>query len=168
MVDGLDAARHPVRELATHVGYVFQDPGHQLFARTVAAELAFGPRNLGLSSAEVSERVADAAGRLGLEDVLERHPRQLGPGLRKRVAIASVVAMRPPILILDEPTTGQDHRTAASIARLVGELRDGGATVLCISHDMPLLAEVADRLVVLAGGKIAAYGPPRGCSRMRP
>jgi energy-coupling factor transport system ATP-binding protein len=161
VVDGLDTGRHSMRVLASHVGYAFQDPGHQLFARTVADELAFGPRNLGLSDAEVDRRVADAAARLGIGPVLGRHPRHLGPGERRIVSIASVITMRPSVLILDEPTTGQDHRTAASLARLIGELRAGGTTVLCIAHDMPLLADVADRLVVLADGRVVADGPTR-------
>jgi energy-coupling factor transport system ATP-binding protein len=161
VVDGIATAGHSARTLAAHVGYAFQDPGHQLFARTVADELAFGPRNLGLPEAEVDARVADAARRLGLERVLDRHPRHLGPGERKLVAIGSVVTMQPPVLILDEPTTGQDHRTATSLAHLIVELRDGGTTVVCIAHDMPLLADVADRLVVLAGGRVVADAAPR-------
>ena len=123
-IDGLDTARTPVRRLAAHAGYVAQNPNHQLFASTVAAELAFGPRNLGLPAAEVEDRVADAARRLGLEDVLDRHPYHLGRARRKLVTIASVLAMRTPVLVLDEPTTAQDHRTSDVIGRLIRELRD--------------------------------------------
>ncbi len=160
VVDGLDTARHPVTRLAAHVGLAFQDPGHQLFARTVAEELAFGPRNLGLAEDVVRARVDEAAGRLGLGDVLDRHPRHLGPGPRKLVSIAAVLSMAPPILVLDEPTTGQDHRTSAVIAGLIGSLRDGGTTIVCISHDLALLAEVAGRIVVLERGRVLADAPP--------
>jgi len=160
-VDGLDTARTPVRRLAAHAGYVAQNPNHQLFASTVAAELAFGPRNLGLPEAEVEARVADAAGRLGIEDVLDRHPYHLGRARRKLVTIASVLAMRTQVLILDEPTTAQDHRTSDVIARLVRELREAGTAVVCISHDVRLLADVADRLVVLDAGRVIADDTPR-------
>ena len=117
-VDGLDTARTSVQSLAAHVGLAFQNPNHQLFAPTVAAELAFGPRNLGVGETEIAERVADAAARLGLTGVLDRHPYHLERGARKLVAIASVVTMRTPILVLDEPTTGQDRRTSTVVARL--------------------------------------------------
>jgi energy-coupling factor transporter ATP-binding protein EcfA2 len=161
VVAGSDAAGRRVRTLAASVGYAFQDPGHQLFARTVAEELAFGPRNLGVTSAEVDARVADVATRLGLGGVLDEHPRQLGAGLRKRVAMASVLTMRTPVLLLDEPTTAQDHAATEAILGLVRGLREAGTTVLVISHDLAFLAEVAGRLVVLAGGRIRADGPPR-------
>ena len=160
-VDGLDTARTPVRRLAAHAGYVAQNPNHQLFASTVAAELAFGPRNLGLPAAEVEDRVADAARRLGLEDVLDRHPYHLGRARRKLVTIASVLAMRTPVLVLDEPTTAQDHRTSDVVGRLIRELRDAGTAVVCISHDVRLLADVADRLVVLDAGRAIADDAPR-------
>ncbi len=160
-VDGLDTARTPVRRLAAHAGYVAQNPNHQLFASTVAAEMAFGPRNLGLPAAEVDARVADAARRLGLEDVLDRHPYHLGRARRKLVTIASVLAMRTPVLILDEPSTAQDHRTSEIVGRLVRELRDAGTAVVCISHDVRLLADVADRLVVLDAGRTIADAAPR-------
>lgn len=161
LVDDLDTAATSVQALAAHVGLSFQNPSHQLFAPTVAAELAFGPRNLGVGEAEIGERVSEAADRLGLTDVLDRHPYHVERGKRKLVAIASVVTMRTPILVLDEPTTGQDRRTSGVIARLVADLRDGGTTIVCVSHDLRLLADVADRLVVLDGGSVIADGTPR-------
>lgn len=168
VVDGLDTSRNPVRRMAAHAGYAFQNPNHQLFASTVAAEMAFGPRNLGLAEGEVEARVADAAGRLGLGGVLERHPYHLERGARKLLAIAAVVAMRTPVLILDEPTTGQDRRTATMVRRLIGDLAAGGTTILCISHDMRLIADVADRLLVLEGGRVAADATPRTVFADRP
>lgn len=160
VVDGLETVRHPVRTLAARVGYAFQDPNHQLFARTVADELAFGPRNLGVAALDVEARVADAAARLGLEPLLAEHPRRLGPGLRKLVSIASVLTMRTPIVVLDEPTSGQDHRTSASVVGLVRELHAAGTTVVCVTHDTAFLAEVAERIVVLADGRVVADGSP--------
>jgi energy-coupling factor transport system ATP-binding protein len=160
-VDGVDTSGRRVQELARHVGYVFQNPSHQLFARTVEEELAFGPRNLGLDSDEVDRRVAEVTASFGLDGVLREHPYRLGAPMRKLVTIASVVAMRSPILVLDEPTTGQDHRTIDRIAGIIGELRAGGTTVVCVTHDMEFAASVADRIVALAEGRIVTEGPPR-------
>lgn len=161
VVEGLDTARHPVRALARHVGYVFQNPGHQLFARTVAAELAFGPRNLGVSADEIDARIAAVAETLDLADVLTVHPYRLPLPIRKLVTIASVLTMSPRVLVLDEPTTGQDHRTSRRITDVIDRVRAGGTTVVCVTHDMPLLAAFSDRVLVLHDGRIAADGSPR-------
>jgi energy-coupling factor transport system ATP-binding protein len=160
-VDGADTRRVPVHQLARTVGLVFQHPRTQLFARTVAEELAFGPRNLGLTAGEVEERVAQVADRFDLGGVLARSPFEL-PGPRRRlVAIASVLAMRPQVLVLDEPTAGQDHRTAGFLADTIGSLQTEGVGIVCVSHDMRLLASVATRLVALAAGRVVADGLPR-------
>jgi len=158
---GRDTAGRRVQELARHVGYVFQNPNHQLFARSVAEELAFGPRNLGIDEAEVAARVAEVADAFGLTGHLGAHPYHLGFPIRKLVSIASVVTMRPSIMVLDEPTTGQDHRTAGAITRLLFGLRGAGITVVCVSHDMELVVAVADRLVVMRTGRVVAEGTPR-------
>lgn len=160
-VGGLDTARHPVRDLAGRVGLVLQDPRSMLFARSVAEELAFGPRNLGLPEPEVRRRVEAAAARFGLEERLRQHPYALAPAARRRLAIAAVLAMAPRVLVLDEPTTGQDHRAATFLAGLLGELRATGTAVVCIAHDLGLLAAVADRLLLLSRGRVVADGPPR-------
>ena len=160
-VAGLDTRRHEVHELAQIVGLVFQHPRAQLFARTVAEELAFGPRNLGLSAAETQARVARVAMRLGLDDVLGTSPFELPAPRRRHVAIASVLTMEPRVLVLDEPTTGQDQRMTAVISEIVHSLRAEGVAVVCISHDMRLLAAVADRMVLMAAGRIVTTGPPR-------
>jgi energy-coupling factor transport system ATP-binding protein len=160
-VDGVETSKATVRALAAHVGLAFQNPGHQLFASTVAAELAFGPRNLGVSEPEVARRVADVAAEFGLEDALQDHPYHLARGRRKLLSIASVVTIGTPVVILDEPTTGLDQPTRATVSRIVGELRERGVTVVCISHDMRLIADVADRLVVLDRGRVIADAPPR-------
>jgi energy-coupling factor transport system ATP-binding protein len=160
-IHGLDTAGQRVQELARHVGYVFQNPNHQLFARSVAEELAFGPRSPGIAAAEIAERVDEVAATFGLTGHLGSHPYHLGFPLRKIVSIASVVTMRPSIVVLDEPTTGQDHRTAEAVARVIRGLRDSGTTVVCVSHDMELVAAVADRLAVMRTGRIVADGTPR-------
>jgi energy-coupling factor transport system ATP-binding protein len=161
VVDGLDTTAHPVRSMAGHVGYVFQNPAHQLFARTVADELAFGPRNLGVAPDEVAVRVAAVAESLGVETHLDAHPHRLPLSIRKLVSIGSVLTMRTPVLVLDEPTTGQDHRTAERIAGVIRDVRAAGTTVVAVSHDMALVADIADRIVVLDAGRVVADGEPR-------
>jgi energy-coupling factor transport system ATP-binding protein len=161
LVEGLDTAREPVRRLARHVGYVFQDPAHQLFARTVADELAFGPRNLGCTEEDVEERVRAVAASLGLADALTVHPYRLPFPVRKLVTIAGVLTMRTSVVVLDEPTTGQDHLTSKRIAAVLDGLLASGTTVVCVTHDMSLLAGLSDRLVVLHEGRVAADGTPR-------
>jgi energy-coupling factor transport system ATP-binding protein len=161
IVNGVDTAGKSVQEMAAHVGYVFQNPNHQLFARTVEAELQFGPRNIGVSEEEITERVARAVEFFGLKDVLEEHPYRVSFPIRKLVGIASIVTMQPSILILDEPSTGQDHQTTHIINDLMRRLREDGTTVVCVSHDMPLLADVVERVVVMKNTQIIADASPR-------
>ena len=161
VVNGLDTATYPVQVMARHVGYVFQHPNHQLFARTVSDELSFGPRNLGHTTVEIAERVARVADDFGLTHLLGHHPYHLSYPLRKLLSIASVVAMQPRVLVLDEPTTGQDHRTWEVIVRRIRAVRDSGTTVVCVTHDMPLVASIADRMLVLRDGRLIDDGTPR-------
>src|SRR5262249_10946142 len=142
LVMGDDSAGRPVYELAKHVGYVFQNPNHQLFSTSVRAELEFGPTNLGLPAGEVQKRVEDAIAFFDLAALLERHPYRLAFPLRKLVAMASIYSMGPQVFVLDEPTTGQDHEGFNIVRRLVGRLREQQKTVVIVSHDMALLAEV--------------------------
>jgi energy-coupling factor transporter ATP-binding protein EcfA2 len=161
VVNGMNTADNPVQKMAAHVGYVFQNPNHQLFATTVEDELKFGPRNLGVPEAELAERVTEAVEFFKLQDVLQLHPYRISFPLRKLVGIASIFTMRPKVFILDEPTTGQDHRTTGVINKLIRRLGERGDTVLCVSHDMPLLADVAERLIVMWNAKLIADGTPR-------
>ncbi|GDY32884.1 energy-coupling factor ABC transporter ATP-binding protein [Gandjariella thermophila] len=159
-VDGWDTAEHTVAELAAKVGYLFQNPDEQLFARTVAEEVAFGPRNLGYPGdrrARLVRRALEDTRLTGLEEV---HPYQLSLAERKRVALAAVLAMDTPILVLDEPTTGADHAGVRDVAAAVSELAGRGRTVLAVTHDMDFCAENFDRIVVLAGGRIVRDGSP--------
>jgi energy-coupling factor transport system ATP-binding protein len=161
VVNGVPTAGRSVQEMAPHVGYVFQNPNHQLFARTVDAELQFGPRNIGVPEEEITERVARAVEFFGLQDYVEEHPYRVSFPVRKLVGIASIVTMQPSIIVFDEPSTGQDHQTTHIINDLIRRLRDEGTTVVCVSHDMPLLADVVERVVVMKSTRIIADASPR-------
>ena len=161
LVQGADSRGKPVYELARNVGYVFQNPNHQLFATSVKAELQFGPNNLGLPAEEVQARVADAVAFFDLAPMLDKHPYRLAFPLRKLVAMASVYAMGPEVFVLDEPTTGQDHEGYNLVRRLITRLREQNKTVVIVSHDMALIAEVADRLVAMWSAQMIALASPR-------
>ena len=159
-LDGRDVAGTRVARLAAVVGLAFQDPGHQVFAGHVHDEVAFGPRNLGLRGAELDDAVADALAAVGLADAVDANPYDLGYARRKLLAIASVLAMRTPIVILDEPTTGQDLRGVALVREIVRGLVAEGRTVLAVSHDMRFVAETFARVVVMREGRIVLDGTP--------
>lgn len=161
LIMGQDSAKLPVHLLARHVGYVFQNPNHQIFATSVKAELEFGPANLGLPPEEIKALVAEATELFDLTALLDRHPYRLAFPLRKLVGMASVYAMGPAVFVLDEPTTGQDHAGANVVRRLITRLREQGKTVVIVSHDMALIAEVADRAVALWSAEVIAVGSPR-------
>lgn len=159
-VDGLDTRERTVAGLAGLVGFVFQNPDDQLFQNRVSKELAFGPRNLGHAIGKVEELVSWAASQVEIEDLLSRHPYDLGLAQRNLVAIASVVAMDTPYVILDEPTTGQDYPGTRKLGRLVGKLASSGKTVISITHDMEFAAEHFARITVLAEGQVIMDGAP--------
>ncbi len=161
VVNGIETTGRTVQEMSAHIGYVFQNPNHQLFARTVQAELEFGPTNIGIEGEELAERVARAVEFFGLQDVIEEHPYRVSFPIRKLVGIASIVTMEPSILILDEPSTGQDHQTTSIINHLMRKLAEQGTTVVCVSHDMPLLADVVERVIVMKDAQIIADASPR-------
>ncbi|MGI6336508.1 MAG: energy-coupling factor transporter ATPase [Eubacteriales bacterium] len=151
-----------LRGLRFKVGLVFQYPEHQLFEETVARDIAFGPRNMGLSDAEVAERVRQAAAFVGLgDDVMDKSPFDLSGGQKRRAAIAGVIAMRPEVLILDEPTAGLDPYGAFQILSQIRGFRDkSGSTVVLVTHNMETVARAADRLVVFSQGTVAMDGTP--------
>ena len=160
-IDGVDAARRSIGELASTVGYVFQNPDHQIFAPSVWEELAWGPRQLGVSEAEIGARVDEALDLLGLTAHRDDPPAALGYGLRRLVGLAGVLTSRPRVLVLDEPFAGLDWRAGARILDRLSELNRAGCTVLLITHDMRIVAEFATRVVALAGGRVAADTTPR-------
>jgi energy-coupling factor transport system ATP-binding protein len=148
--------RGTTKKIVTKVGYVFQNPDHQLFNNTIYKEIAYGPRNIGLSEGEVKERVEEAARVCGVEeDLFQEHPFFLTKGLRQRVAIASILAMRPRTIIVDEPTTGQDMRQSMEVMNFLRDLWEKeGHTVIIITHEMPIVAQYAQRTVVLGKGQV--------------
>lgn len=164
-VDGrkISGQSSSLNTLCREVGLVFQYPEHQLFELTVAKDIAFGPRNLGLPPEEVEQRVKEAAALVGLkEKYMEKSPFELSGGQKRRVAIAGVLAMRPKILILDEPTAGLDPKGRDSILHQIRQLhRQTGLTVILVSHSMEDVAEYVDRVIAMNDGRIVLDGTPR-------
>lgn len=159
-IEGVDTRSETVGSLSRRVGYVFQNPDHQIFCASVREEVGYGLRNLGLTPEETTQRVDEVLKFVGLEQVAERHPFTLGKGERQRVAVASVLVMRPNILVIDEPTTGQDWTGTERMMRLVRDLHQAGHTIVMITHDMRIVAEYAERMVVMHRGKVVADGTP--------
>ena len=160
LISGENAAGQRVARLAATVGLAFQDPDRQIFARTVRSEVAFGPRNLGRRGPDVDRAVDEALEATGLAGDADANPYDLGYSRRKLLALASVLAMRTPIVVLDEPTTGQDARGVARIKRIVESLAESGRTIIAISHDMRFAAESFRRIVVMREGRIVGDGSP--------
>jgi len=160
LIDGTDAAPQTVAALARHVAVCFQDPDQQIFAGSVRREVVFGPRNLGMSGAAQREAVDGALEAVGLSAEADTNPYDLGYSRRKLLTIASVLAMHTPVVVLDEPTTGQDARGVARVAAIVEMLAQQGRTVVAVSHDMRFVAEGFDRVVVMRAGRIVLDGPP--------
>jgi len=160
-IQGRDTASLQPRDMASTVGYVFQNPDHQIFAATTREEIAFGPHNLGLGEAEVLSRVEGALTRFRLGSVASEPPATLSFPVRRQVALASVYAMRPQVLILDEPTGGLGWDSIGEVLAAVADLRAEGHTIILITHDMGLVADLADRVVVMQAGSICFDGTPR-------
>lgn len=164
MLDGKDiwSDKKLTREARFRVGLVFQYPEYQLFEETVYRDIAFGPKNMGLSAEEIDRRVREAAGFVGLtEQQLEVSPFDLSGGQKRRVAIAGVIAMEPEVLILDEPTAGLDPMGRSEILGNIQAYREAkNATIMMVSHSMEDVARLTDRLLVLNGSKLAMEGTP--------
>jgi energy-coupling factor transporter ATP-binding protein EcfA2 len=160
LVDGQDAAGRTVAQLARDVGLVFQDPDRQIFAGSVRSEVEFGPRNVGLRGDDLQRAVDAALAVVGLTEAARTNPYDLGASRRKLLALASVLAMRTPVLVLDEPTTGQDVAGVQRVRHAMREARDAGRTVIAISHDMEFVATEFERVVVMGGGQVLADGTP--------
>ncbi|HEX2194719.1 MAG TPA: ATP-binding cassette domain-containing protein [Candidatus Limnocylindria bacterium] len=155
-----DAAARTVAQLAKLVGLVFQDPARQIFAGSVQAEVEFGPRNVGLRGVELREAVDEALAVVGLSDQARTNPYDLGESRRKLLALAAVLAMRTPVLVLDEPTTGQDLAGTTLVRDVIGAVAAEGRTVIAISHDMEFVADAFERVVVMRAGRVIDDGPP--------
>ena len=150
-------------EIRKRVGLVFQYPEYQLFEETVALDVAFGPKNLGLTQDEIDERVREALERVGLpyDEVAERSPFELSGGQKRRVAIAGVIAMHPEVLILDEPTAGLDPKAHKDVLKMIEEVhrRTGNITIL-VSHNMADIARLSDKVIVIDSGRLVTVGTP--------
>jgi energy-coupling factor transport system ATP-binding protein len=160
LVDDADASTLRVAQLARLVGLVFQDPDRQIFSGSVRNEVAFGPRNLGLRGAALEAAVDAAMDAVGLRGEADVNPYDLGAARRKLLAVASVLAMRTPVLVLDEPTTGQDAHGVEQVRRVIENAASEGRTVIAISHDMRFVAETFERVVVMRAGRVVLDGPP--------
>ena len=156
-----NARQVTVAKLAARVGYVFQNPDEQLFCKTVGEEVAFGPKNLGFDPEKTSALVEDALQLTELTAKRESNPYDLSPTWRKMTALASILSMDTPIVIFDEPTTGQDAASVARIARIIARLRERGKTVITITHDIDFCAENFARVIALSQGQILLDGPAR-------
>lgn len=143
------------------VGIVFQNPDDQIFAPTVEEDVAFGPLNLGLSMEEVQDRVEDALARVGMSGYEKKAPHHLSGGQKKRVAIAGILAMKPEVMVLDEPTAGLDPQGVVDLSKLLRELNDEGITILISTHEVDLVPNYADRVFVLVDGNLIANGTPK-------
>ncbi len=161
LLAGRDRANLTTAESAREVGYVFQNPDHQIFASTVVEEVAFGPRNFGLDPDEVARRTDEVLHAVNLDHARDRDPFVLSKGERQRLAVASILALRPRLLILDEPTTGLDYREQRRMMALVSELNRNGIAIVVITHTPWLVAEYARRVVLMRKGRVLFDGPVR-------
>ncbi|ASJ11969.1 energy-coupling factor ABC transporter ATP-binding protein [Thermococcus thioreducens] len=158
IVDGLDPVKQP-KEVRRKVGIVFQDPNDQLFSPTVFEDVAFGPYNLGLRGEELRERVLWALERVGMEDYADRETKELSFGEKKRIAIATVLAMEPEVVVFDEPFANLDFRGKNMLREIILRLRDEGKTVILASHEAEYLG-MCDRIALMDGGRIIRVGTP--------
>ncbi|MFD0742014.1 energy-coupling factor ABC transporter ATP-binding protein [Phytohabitans flavus] len=154
----VDRDRGTLAEIRRRVGIVFQDPDDQLFLPTVGEDVAFGPANLGLRGAELTARVGEALAAVGMSEHRDRAPHHLSFGQRRRVAVATVLSMRPEILVLDEPSSNLDPAARRELAEI---LRSLPVTLLMVTHDLPYALELCDRSVILDEGRIVADAPTR-------
>lgn len=160
LINGQNVAKRKVSDMAKEVGYVFQNPNYQLFCPTVREEIKFGLKNLKLKDSEIKQKTKEVLGRFGLTEFAKEQPITLSGGIRKIVALASVYAMEPSILFLDEPTTGQDQPGKTRLGELIKEMSGQGKTIVVITHDMNFVAQYAQRVIVMARGRIIKDGTP--------
>jgi len=160
-VDGVNVEGKTTAELARHVGFVFQNPENQLFSLSVERDVGFGLENLGVPREEAIERVRWAMRATGIYELREKAPYELSGGQQQRAAIAGIIAMRPNILVLDEPTSFLDPKSAEEIVSVIARLgHDLGLTILLVEHRLDIVSRYADRVIVMDGGKIRLDGPP--------
>ena len=158
LIDNVDTKETSVAKLARSVGFVFQNPDSQLFCETVEEEISFALRNFGFDESRVRKRVTWALNLLGLTEYRTTSPFMLSGGERKRVALASVLAWDPKVVVMDEPTIGQDHRQKERLRQFIIQLNSQGKTVVIVTHDVEFVAECAPRIILMSSGRIVADG----------
>ena len=158
IVEGRETSDIPTSELARSVGYVFQNPDHQIFADSIKEEVVFGPKNLGFDEERIEESYKRVIKEMDLEGMDEEMPFQLSRGQRQRLAVASVLAMEPTILMVDEPTTGQDWKESMALMKLVKQLNDRGHTCIVTTHCMNLVSLFAKRVIVMREAQVFMDG----------
>ena len=161
LVNGVNTRKVSVAQLSRDVGLVFQNPDHQLFSETVEEEIAFGLRNFGFKESEVSERISWVLEMLSLEKYRKASPFMLSGGERKRVAVAAVLAWNPKVIVLDEPTIGQDYAQKEKLRQFVLKVNTEGRTVVMVTHDVEFVADCSPRVILMSKGKIVADGEAR-------
>lgn len=162
VVDGMNVKEHTTAELSSHVGLVFQNPENQLFSLSIERDVAFGPENLGLSREETRRRVDWALEVTGITDLKDRPPYELSGGQQQRAAIAAVLAMQPKIIVLDEPTSFLDPKSALEILEVISDLNKKlGITIILVEHRLDLASKHANRVIVMDSGKIVLDGTPK-------
>ncbi|MGQ4892215.1 MAG: ABC transporter ATP-binding protein [Candidatus Njordarchaeia archaeon] len=165
---GEDTSKYSVGQLARRIGLVLQNPDYQLFTISAEKEIEFGLKNIGVPEDEIEERITEALRLVGLEDKRDKYPFALSFGDRRKLSVATVIAMKPEIILLDEPTTAQDYRGRYMIADLAKEIHEKlGTTIVMITHDMNLVARYAKRIIVMADAEIIADGPTRKVFQMK-
>ncbi|MCD6465184.1 ATP-binding cassette domain-containing protein [Candidatus Bathyarchaeota archaeon] len=161
LVDGVDTREASVATLARKVGFVFQNPDHQLFSETVEDEIAFALKNFGFDEKTIEERIEWALNLLDLTRYRKTSPFMLSGGEKKRVALASVLAWNPKILVLDEPTIGQDRNQKEKLRQFIVQMKQQERTIVIVTHDIEFVVECKPRVVLMADGRIVADGPAR-------
>jgi energy-coupling factor transporter ATP-binding protein EcfA2 len=161
IVCGIDTRSASTSMLARHVGYVFQNPNHQIFSPTVIEEIRFGPRNIRMEKRLMEQQIQFALDLMELGHLIHKHPYHLSRGERQRLAIASVVAMDPDIMILDEPTCGANRQQIQRLLNLIQRFHKMGKTIILITHDMAVLSAICQHTFVMRQGKVMLEGPTR-------
>ena len=162
IVDGMSVKQHTTAELAPHVGMVFQNPENQLFSLSVERDVAFGPENLGLSREETRKRVDWALDVTGISRLKDKPPYELSGGQQQRAAIAAVLAMQPKVMILDEPTSFLDPKSALEILEVISDLNNKlGITIILVEHRLDIVSKHANRVIVMDNGRIVLDGTPK-------
>jgi len=159
LIDGEDISKYSVAQLSKKIGFVFQNSDHQIFAQSVEEEVKFGLKNFNFTKEEIHKRTEEILKNLNLFQYRNTIPFDLSGGEKKRVALASVLCLNPDILILDEPTIGQDSQQKKYLINLIDDLRDQGKTIIIITHDIEFASEYIPRIIVMGNGRIIADGP---------